>query len=289
MSTTIPQHFVEQFSENLRILSQQKMSLLRNTVMVETGTVGEAVSKDLIGGKGIKPNRVTERHGDTPLNNTPHSRRWAYPERYDYADLLDEADTTKLLANPTGEYLQVHSFIMGRQIDEDVISALGGTAKAGKTASEDKTLPSAQKIAHGSAGLTVDKLRQAKRILDQNEVSPMHPRFFVGSAEELEDLLGTTEVTSSDYNAVKALVNGEADTFLGFNMVWCERLTESSNVRKCYAFAMPAVCLYFWEEPHTTTSVRVDKRHANQLYSRGEWGAVRVEDEMVVEVSTQHT
>jgi len=289
VSTTIPQHFVEQFSENLRLLSQQTMSRLRNAVEVETGVVGEAVSKDLIGGKGVKPNRVTERHGDTPLNNTPHTRRWAYPERYDYVDLLDEADTTKLLADPTGKYLQVHAALMGRQIDEDIISALGGTAKAGKTANEDKALPSGQKIAHGSAGLTVDKLRQAKRILDQNEVDLMHPRFFVGSAEELEDLLGTTEVTSSDYNAVRALVHGEADTFLGFNMIWSERLTEASNVRKCYAFAMPAVCLFIWQEPSTMSSVRVDKRNANQLYSRGEWGAVRAEDEMVVEVSTQHT
>jgi len=44
-------------------------------------------------------------------------------------------------------------------------------------------------------------------------------RFFLITPGGLEQLLGATEVTSIDYNNVKALVQGEVDTFMGFKFV----------------------------------------------------------------------
>ena len=233
-------------------------------------------------------NVITERHGDTPLNNTPHFRRWVYPNFYDRADLIDQQDQVQMLIQPQGKYAMIHGAVMGRGMDISIIDALGGTAKTGKTASGTAPLPEGQKIAHGGSGLTVQKLRQAKKILDRNEVDEMHPRFFICSAEEMDNLLGTTEVTSSDFNTVRALVHGEFDTFLGFKFIRSERLRKepSDNSRKCYAYAMPAICFKVWMEPSVTADRRPDKRNAWQLYTSGSWGATRLEDEMVVEVET---
>lgn len=280
MSVSIPTAFVEQFSAEVRILSQQMMSKLRGTVMVENA-IGEAVAIDQIGGKGIRANVVDTRHGDTPLNNTPHLRRWAYPVDYDYADLIDQEDQVRMLAQPQNKYVRVHAAIMGREIDIEIVRALAGTAKAGKTANENKALPAGQKIAANSKRLVVDKLREAKRILDENEVDPMYPRFLAVNAQGIQNLLETTEVTSADYNTVRALVHGEINTFLGFNIVPCERVP----TEKAYAYASAAACLKMWREPGTVADRRPDKRNAMQLYTSGTWGAVREEDEMVVEIS----
>jgi hypothetical protein len=66
-------------------------------------------------------------------------------------------------------------------------------------------LPSGQKIAHGSAGLTIAKLISAKKIMDQNSVDPSIERYIVVSPEQIEDLLNTTSVTSADFNSVNTL------------------------------------------------------------------------------------
>ena len=50
-------------------------------------------------------------------------------------------------------------------MDDSIIAALGGTASTGKDGSTSTALPSAQKIVHGSAGLTIAKLVSAKRYL----------------------------------------------------------------------------------------------------------------------------
>ena len=62
--------------------------------------------------------------------------------------------------------------------------------------------------------MTIATLISAKALLDKNGV-PTKDRTFIHSAQQLADLLGTTQVTSADYNSVKALVNGELNTFLG--------------------------------------------------------------------------
>lgn len=249
MSTSIPTSFVEQFSAELRILSQQRMSKLRSTVLNE-GAIGEAVAVEFIGGKGIRANIVDTRHGDTPINNTPHLRRWVYPVDYDYADLLDEEDVLRLIANPASAYAQVHAAIFGREIDIEIVRALGGTAKAGKNATEDKALPSGQQFINNdgsTAGrLKVADLIKAKEMLDTNEVDEMYPRFMAVNAKGIANLLQTTEVTSADYNSVRALVAGEINTFVGFNIIRCERVAAN----EAWFFAQPAVCLKTWREPH---------------------------------------
>ena len=280
MSVTIPAAFVEQFSAQVRILSQQQFSKLRPAVINEAA-IGEAVASEFVGGKGIRANVVDTRHGDTPLNNTPHSKRWAYPVDYDYADLIDTEDRVRMLAQPDNAYMRVHAAIMGREIDIEIVRALSGTTKAGKTASEDKALPAGQKIAQGSKRLNVDKLRTAKRILDENEVDEMYPRFLALNAQGLQNLLEEEETTSADYNTIRALVAGQLNTYMGFTLIRCERVPDE----KAYAFAQPAVCLKTWREPGTVADRRPDKRNAMQLYTSGTWGACRLEDEMVVEIS----
>lgn len=288
MSITIDQSIVEQFSANVHMLAEQRMSRLRSTVNIESVT-GESFARERIGGIDA-PNQVTTRHGDTPLNNTPHSRRWGFITDYDVADLIDRQDRVKLLISPDSMYTMRHAGTMGRGVDDAIISALGGSAVQGKSSgSSSVALPSAQKIAHGSTGMTIAKLIEAKEILDAAEVDEFLPRFAVMGSRQIRDLLEDDKVSSADYNTVKALVRGEIDEYMGFTFVRSERLSVASSIRKCYVYAMPAITLGIAQEPTSVASPRPDKRMAQQIYTYGSWGAVRLEDEMVVEISADES
>jgi hypothetical protein len=81
----------------------------------------------------------------------------------------------------------------------------------------------------GTGRFTIAKLRQAKEILDLADVDPSLPRHIVVGPKQITDLLGTTEVTSSDFNTVKALASGDINSFLGFNFVVSNRLAVGSS------------------------------------------------------------
>tara|TARA_R100001244_G_scaffold90987_1_gene68976 strand:+ start:233 stop:511 length:279 start_codon:yes stop_codon:yes gene_type:complete len=89
MSTQITTAFSQQFSANVSLLSQQKGSLLRNAVNEES-VVGEKAFFDQVGSATAV--KRTSRHADTPLTETPHSRRMVVMDSYEYADLIDDPD-----------------------------------------------------------------------------------------------------------------------------------------------------------------------------------------------------
>ena len=82
MSTQITTAFVQQFSANVQMLSQQKGSLLRRAVREESVT-GEKAFFDQVGSAVAQ--KKTSRHGDTPLAETPHSRRMVTMDHWEYA------------------------------------------------------------------------------------------------------------------------------------------------------------------------------------------------------------
>ena len=107
---------------------------------------------------------------------------------YEWADLIDDQDKVRLLADPTSTYAMAAGAAMGRAMDDVVIAALIGTASTGSSGTTSTTLPAGQKIAHGSAGLTIAKLISAKKILDEADVDPSIKRWIAVAPEQIEDL-----------------------------------------------------------------------------------------------------
>ena len=283
MSTQITTAFVNQFSSNITMLSQQMGSLLREAVDVETVT-GEKAFFDQVGSAVAQVR--TSRHGDTPLMETPHARRMVTMSTYEYADLIDDPDKVRLLVDPTSTYARAAAMAMGRSIDDVIISAALGTASTGKTGSTSTALPSGQKIAHASGGLTQAKLVSAKKILDQNSVDPSIQRYIVVSPEQIEDLLNITSVTSADFNTVRALVQGEVDTFVGFKFIVSNRLnTDSDGNRQVIAFAGDGIKLAVGKDVTGRIDERSDKSYSTQIYYCMDIGATRMEEEKVVEIA----
>ena len=282
MSSQITTAFVQQYSANIQMLSQQMGSLLRDKVRLES-VVGKNAFFDQVG--KVTAQLKTSRHSDTPQIDTPHARRSVSLADYEFADLIDQQDKVRLLIDPTSSYAQAAAMAMGRAMDDVIISAATGTSFTGETGSTSTVLPSAQKITEGStAGLTIAKLRTAKQTFDLNSVDPSIPRFIIVSPRQINDLLGTTEVTSSDFNTVKALANGEINSFLGFNFIVSNRLSIASSKRLCIAFAQDGITLAVGKDVQARIDERADKSCATQVYYCMSIGATRMEEEKIVSI-----
>ena len=287
MSNQITTAFVQQYSSNVQMLSQQMGSVLRGVVDVESVT-GKNAFFDQVG----KTTAVvrSSRHADTPQIDTPHSRRRVTLADYEWADLIDNADKVRLLIDPTSSYAKAAAAAMGRAMDDVIIAALGGTSYTGETGSTSVALPAGQKpySASQTTGLTVDKLLEAKEILDLADVDPSLPRFIVCGPTQISDLLNETEVTSSDFNTVKALAQGQLDSFLGFKFIVSNRLefdATNTDDRLVYAFTSDAIKLAIGKDVMARIDERADKSYSTQVYYCMSIGATRMEEEKVVEIA----
>jgi len=287
MSNQITTAFVQQYSSNVQMLSQQMGSVLRGVVDVESVT-GKSAFFDQVG----KTTAVvrSSRHADTPQIDTPHSRRRVTLADYEWADLIDNADKVRLLIDPTSSYAKAAAAAMGRAMDDVIIAALGGTAYTGETGSTSVALPSAQKpySSSQSDGLTITKLLEAKRLLDAADVDPSLQRYLVCGPKQIGDLLGTTQVTSSDFNTVKALAQGQVDSFLGFKFIVTNRLkldATNTDDRLAYAFTADAIKLAIGQDVLARIDERADKSYSTQVYYAMSIGATRMEEEKVVEIA----
>lgn len=221
MNFQIEQWRVLQFAANVYQLSQQKGSRLAGLCRRES-FVGKAEFFDRLG-LAIAQDK-TDRNGETPNLDIPHSRRMLTTLTRHWGTLVDRKDKLQNIHNPESEYSVAAQNALGRLMDDIILKAALGSAKSGEDGSSSVSLGNSQKVAAVSGGAiakgNVQALRKAKLIMDQNEV--MGPRYFICGADFLENLLSQTEVTSSDFNTVRALVNGEIDSFLGFKFIHSE-------------------------------------------------------------------
>jgi len=281
MSTQVTTAFVQQYSANVQMLSQQMGSRLRDAVRVENMT-GKNAFFDQVG-KATAQKRTT-RHADTPQIDTPHARRRVSLVDYEYADLIDDQDKVRMLIDPTSAYAMASAAAMGRAMDDEIIEKALGTAFTGETGSTSTALPAAQQIANGSADMSVAKLREAKKILDLSDVDPSIPRYIAVGPDQVEALLADTNVTSSDFNTVKALVQGEVNQFMGFNFIVTNRLAKAGNIRSCFAWAEDGLALAVGRDVMARIDERSDKGYSTQVYYCMSIGATRMEEEKVVQI-----
>jgi len=286
MSSNITTSFVEQYSSNVTMLSQQMGSKLRGSVDVETIN-GKNAFFDQVGVTSAQLR--TSRHGDTPQIDTPHSRRRLSLSDYEWADLVDDTDKVRMLVDPTSSYAKAAAAAMNRSLDDVIIAALNASASTGVAGATGVALPSTQKFAtsNQSDGLTVAKLLGAKKNLDLNDVDPSLKRFIVCSPQQIADLLAITSVTSSDFNTVKALAQGDVSSFLGFEFIVSNRLkldTTNTDDRLIFAYTEDAIKLGIGSDIKANITERADKSYSTQVYYAMSLGAVRMEEKKVFQI-----
>jgi hypothetical protein len=122
---------------------------------------------------------------------------------------------------------------------------------------------------------------------------PDSERYIVIGAQQEQDLLRDTNLTSADFNTVKALVDGKVDTFLGFKFLKSQRLPVGTvsgvaDIRSCFAFHKSAI-KFAMSDRQTRMDILPQRRHALQIRSTMMLGAVRTENEKVVRLYSDET
>lgn len=286
MPATITQAFVQQFDTTIQLQAQQKTSRFESRVHDRGDITGESFTANKLDEVEDTPENTT-RHGDTVWSDATQSTRVALMKDFYQALPVDRADEPKVLANPTGSYMDSLLAAWNRRKDSIILDAMLGNSQTKE--GDLIALPSSQIIVDGSAGFTKAKLITAKKIFRANEAdeqADMPQELFIAyTSDMLEDILSDTTLTSADFMAVKMLQEGNvASKWCGFNWVPYEKIkNQGGTVRRTAAWAKSSIHYGkgFFEGK---SQRRGDKKDTMQVSAAGSVGATRVWEYGVVAI-----
>jgi len=280
MSISLSNAFVTLFDAEVK-QAYQGMAKLVPAVRQRRGVEGSTVKFPKVG-KGVATIRVPQTDV-TPLNVAFSSVTLTLAD-YNAAEYSDIFSQAKVNFDERQELVQVVAGAMGRRQDQMILDALTASSTS-LTVSND--------IGGTDSNMNITKLREAKRLMDKNNVPP-DGRNIIIHANGLANLLSETSVTSSDFNSVKALVQGELNTYLGFTFhVLGDRsegglAIDGSLDRSCFAFHKDAVGYGEGIAMRTEINYIAEKTSwlVNEVFSAG---AVAIDDEGIVKITCRET
>lgn len=231
MSKTLSSVAVQEF-DSLVKHAYQGMSLLKPALTIRNNVVGDQykfrrMTKGLANQKStsdlVTPMDIGHEFKVAILSN------WNAPE---YTDIFDQAEVN---FDEKNELAQTIAGALGRRCDQLGIDAM------------DASTPLTTPVAAGGVNLTIAKTIDAKVQLVKQGVGDRE-LYAVINGEGLGGLLNDEKATSSDYQNVKALVNGEVNSLNGFKFIVLEDrdeggLSEAGNIVDSWFFAKSAVGL----------------------------------------------
>ena len=306
MSNQIPVAFVDQFRANFDMLVQQMDSRLLGAVEMETLNA-EFGYRDQIG--AVLPVQRTTRHADTPFTEVPHARRRFQTLPWEHGEIIDRADTEKMLTSPQSAYAQDFAAGFARQRDKTILDAFFADAQTGRSGATTVSFPAGQQIAvdfveTGSttnSSLTLGKLRRAVELL--GDVGGEDGEMYIAvTRREVSAMLRTLEYNSADYVDARPLVNAgfgqPLPRFMGLNwIVLPNRVVSAAGATLLTMFNLDGNShrripvwskrgMLFAQTAATEIQAAPDpsKSFDTRLYGRATFGATRLEELRVVEI-----
>lgn len=278
MSVNITTAAVSSFDNQVKH-AYQREGELRRTVRVKTGVVGSSHRFTKIG-KGKATIRLPQT--DVIPMNIGYSTETANISNWNAAEYTDVFDEQKVNFSERAQLAFIIGAAMSRREDQLILDALAA-ASTSLTVSTDE----------GGTGtnLNTSKFRATQKLLNAGNV-PKRDRYMVIHANNLYGLLGDTTATSADFATIKALVNGEVNTWVNFKVIEMGDMDEgglplSTGVRTCYAYhggAMGSMGHAIGIDMRTEVNYIAEKTShlANGLFAMG---SVAIDAEGIVEVS----
>ena len=278
MSKGLSAAFIASFDTRVKT-AYEMGSKLRPRVELANNVVGSTHRFNRMG-KGMATKRI-DQTDVTPMNIF-HGNTTATLEDWNAAEYTGIFDKQKVNFDEMDKLAGIIANAIGRREDQLIIDALDASST---------TLQVGTEVGGAASGLNTAKCRRASRLLnDQGVPDGSENRTACISTEGLEQLLGETEPTSFDYNAVKALYDGEIMKWLGFKFVKMEiraegGLPKSGNLRTSF----------FFDRQSTGLAVGINMRtEINYIPQKTSWltngifsgGAVHIDADGIVEVAT---
>lgn len=271
--------YAKAFSENIKMLARQKASKMLGKVMLKPSIKGEKFTQERIGTwtMGAKAQGVVA----TPVGDPGYTRRTATMATYHAGKALAADEQLKTVVDVSSPWIAAAVSAYGNQIDATVYAALGGSAASGVDGGTAVPLPAGQKLATASGEvLDTDFIINIKTKLDAADI-PQEGRMVMINPTDLNEMLRDPLITTVDSNSVRALINGEVKTWMGFEWI----STTNATAGKCYFYQKDAIVLGLNEQPKVKIDERADLSYAKTIYFELNLGATRLEEEGVVEVT----
>ena len=275
MADTQNEIYAQAYSQNIMQLAQQKYSKLLHTVFIKPNVKGKTFFQDQIGEWSMSTKGG--RNVVTPNNDPVLSRRMGTMIDYHDNRLLDRGDELRSISDPKSAYTIAAARSLGRKIDDVIIAAALGTSNTGETGSGTAATPSTVSVTADS--LSLKNVAAAKLALDNADVEE-EDRYLVINPTLLSSALQEEKMSSADYAVVKALVNGDINTFMGFNWITSTRLSQQSGLVGL-VYQKYAMCLAMAAQPLVRTDERKDLSYSWQIYYELNVGAVRLEEDRI--------
>jgi len=274
MAQSVSTAFVTLFESEVK-QAYQAEAILRGTMRTRTGVQGNTVKFPKIG-KGVATVRVPQ-SDVTPLNVT-YSQVTATMSDYIAAEYSDVFQQSHINFDERRELVEVVSKAIARRMDQICIDALNAASSPSTVGTN---------IGGTASNMNVAKLRAAAKAMNEKNV-PAEGRYILIHASQLDSLLSETETTSSDFATVKALVRGEINSFMGFNVIQIGDRDEGGlpkpSTRSCFAWHKDS--MGYAESMAMKTEVNyVPEKTSFLVSSMFSAGAVAIDDEGIVKIS----
>ena len=293
--------YTVEYSSALELLLQQTKSKLRGTVR-EGAFKGKAASPiNQVGALSAKA--PAGRFVPAPIQETPLSRRWLFPQPFELFQYVDEFDELETIVDPKSEFATAAAAAFNRECDDIIITAATGVAQIGvdQTGFTQETFNTASTQSGGfqvpvnyqsgsSTGMMLPKIREAMRTLRhfENDLDMEKPVLVIGSQQE-SDLLGQTQVVSDEFaGAVAKASDGSVRSVFGCPVIVSERLpynVGASNQRGCLMYVKSAIHFGTWKDMENNIAWRDDLAGRPwQIRTASMYGATRLQPGKVIQI-----
>jgi len=280
MSVSLSNAFVTLFDAEVKQAYQGKAMLVA-AVRQRRGVEGSTVKFPKVG-RGVASARVTQ--SDVTPMNVGFSTVTCTLSDFNAAEYSDVFSQQKVNFDERSELVQVVGNAIGRRQDQLILDALVAASSTGTVANS---------IGGANTNMNISKLREAAKLLNTKNV-PSDGRHIIIHANSLASMLEQTSVTSSDFNSVKALVQGEINQFMGFTFHVLGDRTEGglpidgSSDRTLFAFHKDAIGYAEGIAPKTEINYIPEKTSylVNALFSAG---AIAIDSEGIVKITARDT
>ena len=303
MSENLFELFTTQFSTNLELKLQQMGSKLRGKVR-EGFHVGKQASPiNQIGAVQLKA--PAGRFAPLGRIDASFTRRWVFPQDGELPQLIDTFDELRTIVDVKSEYSTNAAMAVGRAWDDCLITAAFGTSQIGTDAGglSPESFNANTTVGNtgfgvvstfgstAASGLTVAKLIETKRTFRHYHVDiESDPLTIVIGSQQESDLLNQVQVVSTEFNDRPVLTDGKLTRFLGFDIVYSERLNYGSNLRQVIAFAKSGMYLGIWKDMTNFVDIRADlSGRPYQIMTQTSFGATRTQPGKVVQILCSDT
>lgn len=284
-----------QYKDSLEIAAQQVESKLAPLFMQSTYK-GKAVSPvDRL--DSFEMDDVTGRYQPVGRGESNFQRRWNFPKYFSKRIVLDGIDALESLKNPQSSYVENMQAARARKKDNFAVSAFFGDAKIGISGEETVTWATegANQIVLQTAGsgatasgFNFKKLREAVKIIRQNEIPDSEQIFCALTANQIDKLYDEAVVISSEHNkeALNAISDGKVTRLLNVYFVLSERLAlDGDGYTRVPVWTRKAMDWGTWDAPYL--DIDRDKTlefHPIAIYMKEACNAARIDPKRLVEI-----